>query len=361
MIKSKYVIIALSAVLLLSATLSCRKGNPGPAQQGKEEKQTVMVEELVPRDLNEYISVSGKLEGSTDVIMVSETSGNLMTLYKKLGDRVEKLERIGIVNSEEYGLRLQQAKAAQKSAEASLETARLNLAASEGLFQKKIISQAEYNSAVAAVNGASAALEGANANLQAAQKAYDNSYLVAPAAGIISKLFVTAGQYVTFGTQIAYITDNKSLVIKTGVGESQIGKLKQGQSAEVFVQGSEVAAKGVISGLGIRPLPGAANYPLEIRLLSSKGLQPGMVATARILSGVFKDRLYTSINNISSEYDRYYVYTVGKDNRVSRREVQVGRVVGENVMLLSGVEAGDRIVTTGTENLEDGAVVEIRR
>ncbi|MFO7659540.1 MAG: efflux RND transporter periplasmic adaptor subunit [Candidatus Cloacimonadaceae bacterium] len=360
-IKSSYIITIVIALLLLTGMASCkRKSGPAPDAAGADELPIVMVEELVPRDLNEYISVSGKLEGKNDVTMVSETSGSILKLYKKLGDRVAQFDKIGVVGNTEFGLRLQQAKAAQRAAQAALETAQLNLTASEALFNKNVISQAEYNSAIAALNGASANLEGANANLSAAQKAYDNSYFVAPAAGVISKLMVTEGQYVSYGTPIVYITDNRDLVIKTGVGESQIGKLRQGQSADIYLAGSEKTVKGVISGLGNRPLPGAANYSLEIRLLSSSGLQPGMVANAKILSGVYKSQLYTSINNISEQYDRSYVFTVDADNKIVRKEIQTGKVTGENVIILSGAEAGDRIVTTGTENLEDGVTVQVR-
>jgi RND family efflux transporter MFP subunit len=292
--------------------------------------------------------------------MVSETGGRILAIYKKLGDRVAKGERIGMVDNDVYRIRLDQAEAAQLAAESTLETARLNLTTSENLYKAKSISQVEYNAAVSAFKGAKAGLDGAKAGVDSARKAYENSYLAAPEAGVISNLLVSAGQYLNPGTPVAYITDNKSLVIKTGVGETQIGKIKQGQSVDVTAPGKDAPVKATIKGFGIRPLPTSATYPVEIQLNSNSGLMPGMVVTARVLSGVFQNQLYTSINNIVKEFDRSYVFVVGTDNKALRKEIQTGKIIGENVMILSGVSVGDKIVTSGMENLEDGTLVQVR-
>jgi membrane fusion protein, multidrug efflux system len=355
------ILAIMTLAVMLTGLVNCKKGSgPADGNPANEERQVVMVEELQPRDLPEHITVSGKLEGSGDILMVSETTGRIIRLTKKLGDRIEKGERLGITDNEVFRIQLDQAEAAKLSAESGFENARLNFSVAENLFRQNLISEVEYNSNAAAFKSAKAALDGATAGVEAARRNYDNSFLAAPASGIISRLLVTEGQYLSYGTQIAYLADNKNLVIKTGVGESQIGKLKQGQEADITVNGDPRIYKGQISGLGLRPLPGAANYPLEIRLLSSAGLQSGMVASARILSGVFRNQLYTSINNVIREYDRYYIYTVNQEDIVVRKEITPGRIIGENMLIMAGAEAGDRIVTTGADNIEDGALVQVR-
>jgi membrane fusion protein (multidrug efflux system) len=330
--------------LLLTA---CNKAKPGDEKKNmRDDKQPVMVETLSLRTLDEYITVSGKLEAGIDITMASETSGRILKLYKKLGDRVTQGERIGMVDNEVYRIRKEQA-------EAALENAQLNLTTSERLLANKTISQVEYNNALSAYQGAKAGFESAS-------QAYDNSYLTAPEAGFISNLMVSVGQYVNYGTPIAYITDDKILLIKTGVGESQIGKIKQGQPADIFAPGKDKPVKGFIKGFGIRPIATSANYPVEIQLNNTMGLMPGMVVTAKILSGRYKDKLYTSINNIIKEYDRNYVFVVNKDGIAVRKEIQLGSIVGESVLILSGVEVGEKIVVSGMENLEDNTPVQIR-
>ncbi len=338
------------ALLLITASVmiaACNKSNSTPDKKPvRDDKQPVMIEVLQPRTLNEYITVSGKLEGATDVSMSSETSGRILQLYKKLGDKINKGEKIGMVDNEIYRIRKEQA-------EAALETSQLNLTTSENLFVSKAISQVEYNSALAA-------FKGAKANLESAVQAFDNSYLTAPESGVISNLMVSVGQFINYGTPVAFITNDNVLIIKTGVGESQVSKIRQGQQVNIFAPGKDEPVKGFIKGYGIRPLPNTANYPVEIQLSNASGLLPGMVVTARILSGTYKTQLFTSINNIIKEYDRNYIYVVNDKDVAVRREVVLGNIIGEDVIILSGVDVGDRIVVSGMENLEDETPVQIR-
>jgi RND family efflux transporter MFP subunit len=358
MIYRRYLLILLGLALVFTA---CNKGKGGPEKKsGNEDKQPVMVETIALRNLDEFITVSGKLEAGTDITMASETSGRILKLYKKLGDKVAKGERIGMVDNEVYRIRFDQAEAARLSAEAAFENARLNLNTSEALYSKKTISQVEYNGALAAFKGAKAGLDGADANLESARNAYENSYLAAPEAGIISNLMVGVGQFINYSTPIANITDDNTMLIKTGVGESQIGKIRQGLSTDVFAPGKDKPVKGIIRGFGIRPLAATANYPVEIQLNSTAGLMPGMVVTARILSGTYKNQLYTSINNIIKEFDRNYIFIITDKDVAVRKEVKLGQIIGENIIIQSGISVGDRIVVSGMENLEDNKPVQIR-
>ncbi len=355
----KRLYILLPLILLLGFS-GCKGRGMKPQGKQKDDTQPVMVEELSLRPLDEFISVSGKLEGITDVTMSSETSGRILQLYKKLGDRINKGERIGQVENDIMQIRLDQAEAAFLSAETALENARKNLSYAEASKAKNLISEAEYNTALSAFKGAKAGYDGAKAAQESARLALTNSYLIAPESGLISNLNVVAGQFINPGQPVATITDASSLVLKTGVGESQIGKLKKGQPVQISYPNSDRKFNGTIRGFGIRPLANTATYPVEIVVSPNGFLIPGMVVSARILTARLNDLLYTPITNIVKEFDRNYVYVVN-GNKAEKRAVELGRIIGENVELLSGVQAGEKIVTTGAETLEDGILVTVRQ
>ena len=86
-----------------------------------------------------------------------------------------------------------------------------------------------------------------------------------------------------------------------------------------------------------------------------------MVIEARIQSKVFKDVIYTSMNNIIQEYDNYFAFVIIRENIAERRKVTLGEKVGENVIITSGINIDEKLVIEGVENLEDGSVVDIRR
>ena len=353
----KQALLALTAMILLLA--GCGRGR-GPAAEPVEEIQPVTVEELTLRELDDYINVSGRLEGITNITMSSETSGRILEVYKKLGDRVNRGERIGKVENDVYQYRLDQAEAALASAQASMDTAQRNLNFAEESLKTNLISQAEYNSALTAFKGAKAAYDGAKAGLEAARTGVSGSFFTAPEAGTITNLNISKGQFIMAGAPVATITDASQLLIKTGVSESQIAKLKRGQTVEISYPDLDTPFKGRVRGFGISPLAGSATYPVEIELANTRSLLPGMVVSAKILTNRYTDLLYTSITHFSNEFGSYYAYVIDSENKAHRRKVELGRMIGENALIASGLEVGDLIVTSGAENLEEGRSVEIR-
>lgn len=357
--------IPILAVILLILT-ACGKKDDTTAKAkspANDDRQAVMVENLGRRDIDEEITVSGKLEGITDIVMSSESNGRLMELYKKLGDNVNPGDRIGRVENDVTRIRVDQAEAAYNAAESSLQNAQKNLDYATRAKESNLISEAEYNTALSAFKGAKAGFDGANAALESARLAYNNSYLIAPAKGKISYLHIAVGQFVSQGMPVASITDASTLILKTGVGESQIGKIRDGLSASIAYQGKSY--NGTVRGFGIKPMSGSANYPLEIAVAPGKYLLPGMVVRAKIKTNTYRNLLSTLLTNVSKEFDRNYLWVlsqVGDTERqiASRQEVELGRIIGQYVEILSGVEEGATIVVSGSENLEDGSAVMIR-
>lgn len=352
----------LPLLLILSLGACGKKEEKTQARGSKnDDRQAVMVEELELRDIDEYIRISGRVEGITDIVMSSESAGRVLALYKNLGDTVKQGERLGMVENEVLRIRLTQAETAFSAAESSLENVQRNLDYASSSRAKNLISEAEYSTALSTFRNAKAGFDGAQAALESARLAFNNSYLLAPTKGRISQVHVALGQYIAPGAPIASITDASVLILKTGVGESQIGKIKVGQSATISHQGKEYTAK--VRGLGIRPMLGSSNYPVELSISGASGLLPGMVVSARIRVNTYRNLLYTEIANIENQYDKNYLYIVREDGEkvlAEKHEVTLGRTISEFVELTNGVEVGDRIVISGSENLEDGSAVNIR-
>ncbi len=351
----------LSTLILITILSLSACGKKGGAPSTPDEKQPVTVEDVSLRELDDFITVSGKLEGITNFTMSSEASGRVLEVYRKLGDRVGKGERIGRIENDAYQYRYDQSEAAVASAQAALDNAQRNLNYAEESLKRKLISQAEYNNALTAFKGAKAALDGAKAGMEASRSGVNGSFFTAPETGIISNLNINPGQFVAAGAPVATITNASRLILKTGVGESQIGKLQKGQPVEISYPSMEGTIQGKVRGFGISPLPNSATYPVEIEVAGTGNLLPGMVVTAKILTERYTDLLYSSLTYFSNEFGRTYAYVVDANNRAIKKEVKLGRIIGEYVLVESGLEVGDRIVTSGAENLEDNSIVEIRK
>lgn len=357
---NRKIIYLLMIIVLLISACSKKQETKSKSTDVASREFPVLLETAELRNLDEYITVTGSLEGKTDVALLSESSGKIVEMYKKLGDWVNKGTAIGRVDNSDYESTFQQAKASLVAAEASFESAELNYTSSESLYKNKQISQSEFSNSKSAYKNAMANYEGAKARVEQARKALDNSRFVASVSGQIVDLPVQVGQTVSPGIKIAGIVDTKNLMIKTGVGETFIRSVKQGASVDIRYQSSEKEYSGKISGIGLKPLSNTANYPVEISLSPNSDLLPGMVVEARILSNTYRNVIYTSLNNLIQEYDQYYVFIVDEQSVAQKVPVKIGTKVNESVIILEGIKVGDRIVYEGMENLESGTKVSIR-
>ena len=341
-------------------------GNPeqgpgNPNQQGNVRKAPVIVTKVEPKTLEKYIYITGKLEGKTDIILSSETSGKVVEVYKKLGDWINKGDEIGRIDNTYYRIKVEHAQASLLSAEAAYELAGIQMGTADQLYSQGKISQAEYVQAKSNLKKSHAAVDEAKANLELARKNFDNSKFISPVSGYITNIDIKIGEMISVGKTVCSIVDSSVLVIKTGIGESEVRFVKSGQDAIVNYRPLNRSFPGKITGIGIKPINGAGNYPIEIELQNKDGaLYPGMVIEARILSKVYPDVIYASINDLREEYDRYYAFIIDSENRAKRIQVILGEKVEENVIIKDGLKSGDILVIEGIENLDDGQAVEIR-
>jgi multidrug efflux pump subunit AcrA (membrane-fusion protein) len=131
----KKVILSLIATMLILS--ACSKGEPAEEKSESRSKQqqdkafSVMVEKVAPRNLEEYINFTGKLEGITDITLSSQIHGEVVKIYKKLGDWVKKGESIGSIDNAGHKNQLDQAKAFLLAAEATFEVAEMQIRASK--------------------------------------------------------------------------------------------------------------------------------------------------------------------------------------------------------------------------------------
>ena len=156
------------------------------------------------------------------------------------------------------------------------------------------------------------------------------------------------------------MTNSEKLIINTGVGETDIMYLREGQPVKLNYR-DKVKKAGKIVGIGIKKKDNTATYPIKIELDNSDGqLYPGMIVTCKIYTQTYNNIFYTSEDNLVRELDQTHLYIVTKDNKAKKVTVTTGEVIGENVIIKSGIERGIYIVTDGIENLSDGTQVEIK-
>jgi len=353
------IILLAGVVILLSA---CSKPGGGFSGMKKEAAPTsVIVEVVQPRDLEEFIKIVGTLEGITDITLSSEVNGKIVEKLKNLGDWVNKGEAIGRIDNGELKNMVDQADASLLAAQASYESAQLNLTTSKKLYDDGKVSKMSYLEAQIGHKSAQAGLEAAKAGLESANRYLKNSLFTAPVSGFITNIYLEVGEMIGTGSPVCSIVNTKKLILKTGIGESNILNVSKGQHVSINYDDYVQEFDGVITGVGIKPIAGTANYPIEIELDNKdRMLLPGMVVEGYILAHVYQDVIYTSLNNISEKYDDKLVYIIDENNMAHKVNIELGEEVDRDVIIKKGLNHGDKLVREGYENLQEGTKVIIK-
>ena len=359
--KMNKLLIIILTCLTITACNREETAQQGGARGFAGREEIVILADVVPRDLNEYIRLSGVLEGKTDISFNAEVSGRVVELFKRLGDSVSQGETIGRIDNEDLEIQVTQAEAAVLAAEAGFLTAEVVYQSNVELYNDGSISTIEYHNSLSAFKNAQATLQGARATLENRRRALLNSHFNSPVSGVIVDLPIRVGQTITVGQKIAGIVDLQTLVVRTGVGESAIRSISRGQTASITHRSSDDVFTGRVVGVGYKPLANVATFPIEIEINNrDRRLLPGLVVNIEILSYINRGVIYMLLSNVLREFDTTFVYVVDAQNTVHRRDVVLGKQINENVIIESGLSEGDRLVIEGHDRIRDGARVVVR-
>lgn len=190
----------------------------------KPKAEPIQLAEIKTGEVKSIISTSGTLEGTDSADLRFKISGKLNNMAVEPGERVKKGQFIASLDTQDLSINLQQA---QNNFEAKNATATRAEDDVKDNANDENFTQAEERTL------AQKARDNAYDDIKAAQRAFQDAYLYAPLAGIITKADPNAGQNVSPSDLIAQIVDESDYVFEAEVDESEIGRVKLGQKATV--------------------------------------------------------------------------------------------------------------------------------
>jgi len=185
--------------------------------------------------------------------------------------------------------------------------------------------------------------------------------VASPAAGMVTRVFVQAGQPVEAGQPLVTLLDTDRLVLRASVPSREVAALKVGQQAEVSPSSDGQPIRANVTYLSPEADAQTDTVPLRINLPAGCGLRPGQFATARIVSEERPDRLAVPRASVFTDRDGTSAISLEKDGRSKRVQVKVGLSDGDLVEVAAeGLEKGMTVVTVGSYALPDGTRLRIR-
>ena len=372
--------IIKSFVLLLSAAGLCACGVDIP----KEEQSSFETLTVAESDIEVPIKYSAKMKGQSDVTIMPQVSGQLMKIYVTEGQQVRRGQTLFVIDSRNAQHELESARANLQAANANLQaaisqanSAKLEYESNKNLYEKQIVSNYMLESSLNAYKQAQAAVSQAQASVSQAKTSVNRARVnlgfctvTSPVSGIVGEIGVHAGDQVTPMTQLTIVSGNQKMeaefslpesILEAGVssGYTQSDKAKNLANLPdvtfVMKNGTEYPLKGRISSLTgvVNATTGSlackATFPNPDGVLYS-GIQ-GTVVVPYSRKAV----LVIPQAAVVRLQDKSLVYKVNADSTATAIAVMTTDAGnGKDVIVTDGLAVGDRIVTVGANNVQEG-------
>lgn len=306
----------------------------------------VVALELRPARLRDKISLSGAVEAWESIQLMPKIGGSIEEVLVKEGDTVRKGQLVAKIESRDYQIAVDSARAAH-------ELAKANLARNENLRSKGISTQASFEEQQNQVRQTRAALDDAELKLSRCQ-------IATPMAGVINRLDAKVGLMAgtLMPTALAEIIALDQVKAVVAVPESDVAAVRGLSAVEVAVPAlGGLKINAPVHHLAFAPSSQARSYRLELTLNNpGRRILPGMFVRAEVVKEERAQALAVPVFAVISRGGEQFVY-VEENGLARRRDVTTGFLEGWLTLITEGLRAGDKVLIEGHRSVEDGQAV----
>lgn len=350
--------------LLLSACGGKDKKDSGQAKPGGPQKQPPLAVEAMiasTKVLNTDIEVPGSLMANESTEIHPETSGRLVLLNVKEGAMVGKGTLLAKLYDGDMQARLKSLEVQLKKSEVQLKIAQQSEDRSAKLLKIQGISQQDYDMALLQVNNIMADMEIIKAQMGEIRANMTKLSIYAPYSGKLGLKNISPGSFVTPATIITTISQVNQLKLQFNVPEKYAAMVKKGQNIDFTIDGSE--KDFTASVIATEDAVEENTRSLAIRALvkgSDPELIPGAFARIKIILGKNEEALMVPNSSIVPQARKKLIYLF-KSNKAVSTEITTGVRDSTNIQVLTGLNKGDTVITTGLLFLKPNSDVKITK
>ncbi len=361
-----------AALLALTALIGCEQKNAYVAPPPPK----VTVVQPVKRRLTLYLQATGNAAAVNTGNLVARVPGFVEKIDYQDGDLVKKGKVLFSIEPESYKLKLDQSKAVEESARATLMKSQADFERQKSLVQTSAVSKSAYDAALATRDNAQGTLTQDEINTKLAAINYGYTSVAAPYDGIVTARQVSVGDYVggaSTPSVLASIVQLDPIYVNFTIDEQDVLRLR----AEIRKRGMTPAdLKKVPVQIGLQieqgyphqghldyasPTVDASTGTLAARAIlknAQRVLLPGMFVRVRVPTGDLDNALLVPETALGTDQGGRYLLVVGKDNVVEQRSVTVGPSDGALRVIEKGLKPDDRVIVAGLLHAVPGQKVE---
>lgn len=374
--------LILSTIFISSLLLaSCGKKQPPPSPEVPVNLLTVKAKSVLYYD--NYPATTAAL---SQVNLLPQVQGAVTGIFFTEGSHVRKGQKLYTIDERIYQDNYDAAVANLKVSQGTLVQSQQDADRYEYLNKYNAVAKQLYDHAIITLENAKNTVRSSEQAVKSAKTNLGYSTIYAPFDGTIGLSQVKLGNVVTVGTTVLNtISTDNPMAVDFVINEKQLPKFEKLQFAPhaidslftiLLPDGSLYTSNGKISVIDRAVDSQTGSITIRLVFSNPKGiLRAGMSCVVRVHNQDTQPQLVVPNKAVVEQMGEYFVY-VAKDTlvndpkagadsakkqkkqlRVSEKKVQVGQTIGPNVVLKSGINAGDRIVTDGVQTLHDGSQI----
>jgi RND family efflux transporter MFP subunit len=369
-VHDNYFCRAIGACLALVVLSGCERNTYVPPPPPK-----VDVALPVQRQITHFLEATGNTAPVQSVDLVARVQGFLQSIDYQDGAFVKQGTTLFTIEPETYRLKLDQARAAEDGAQASLRQAEIDFQRQRDLVARQAVAQATLDTSTATRDNARANLQQAQANTRIAEINYGYTTVTAPFDGVVSTHLVSVGELVGVATptQLATIVSQDPIFVNFNVNEQDVLRIRA-EAARRGLTRADLRQVDVEVGLQTEsgfPHVGKLDYAaptinqstgtLAVRGLipnADRVLLPGYFVRIRVPIHKEDNALLVPDTALGSDQSGRYLLVVTAANKVEQRKVTIGPIDNGLRVIESGLQPADRVVIAGLLQVIPGQTVD---
>jgi len=332
---------------------------------------TVEVVSVAQRDVPVYMEWIGSLDGNVNAVIRPQVTGYLIKQNYREGDLVKQGQPLFEIDPRTFEAAVAEAKGQVAKNAAQHETTRANLARIKPLAAVNAVSQKDLDDSVGANLAAKAQLDAAEASLQTAKLNLAFTKITSPVTGIAGIAKAQIGDLLSpsMATELTTVSTVDPIKVYFNLSEREYLKIANAAIAagskpenvplELFlVDGSLYPHPGKVAVLNRQVDTTTGTFKVAALFPNPNNLlRPGQYGKVRATMSVDKGAMLVPQRAVTEIQGRYVVAVVGADNKVDIRPVTVGERVGTEWVISKGLQPGEQVIVEGTQKARPGATV----
>ncbi len=305
----------------------------------------VSVSVMQPSIFHAYVEVQSQISGDENILATTKAPGTVKSILVKAGQKVNQGQVLALLDA--------------SIIEQQIETVMPQLNLTKSVYEKQQTLWAQNIGTELQLLTAKTQYEATQKQITALQTQRDMYRIIAPISGVIDAVNLKVGDVAQPGFNGFKVVSYNKLKAEANLGENYLGKVNQGDPVILLLPDLNDSIKTNLSYVAQAVDPSSRSFVVQVMLASNTKLHPNMACIMKIINYENAKAIVVPVSVIQKTMQGDMLSIV-EDNKAKIIPVTVGKNANGMVEILSGLKAGDQVITAGYEELDNGQSIKIQ-